>query len=67
MQFHSPEHIKFLQRAEISGEKLFTHHERAREDCPVFENMFEFSQICAGASIDCAQILNQGEADIVIN
>ena len=67
MQFHSPEHIKFLQRAEISGEKLFNQHEKAREDCPVFENMFEFSQICAGASIDCAQALNQGDADIVIN
>jgi histone deacetylase 1/2 len=67
MQFHSPDHIKFLQRAEISGEKLFNHHEKAREDCPVFENMFEFSQICAGASIDCAQALNQGDADIVIN
>jgi len=29
--------------------------------------MFEFSQISAGASIDCAMALNQGEADICIN
>lgn len=67
MRFHTADHIKFLQRADVSGEKMFIHHERAREDCPVFENMFEFSQICAGASIDAAVVLNHGMADICIN
>lgn len=67
LQFHTQDHIKFLQRADISGEKLFNHQEKAREDCPVFDNMFEFSQICAGASIDCALAINQGESDICIN
>ena len=67
MMFHSPKHIYFLQRAESSGEKLYMHHESARDDCPVFENMFEFNQMCAGASIDCAMALNQGEADLCIN
>jgi histone deacetylase 1/2 len=65
--FHNPDHIKYLQHAEVSGVKVFTHHERAREDCPVFENMFEFFQICAGASIDCAAAINHGVADICIN
>lgn len=67
MLFHTPSHVKFLERAETTGEKQFILHEKAREDCPIFENMYEFSQICAGASIDCAMALNQGEADICIN
>lgn len=33
----------------------------------MFENMYEFSQICAGASIDSAIAINHGEADICVN
>lgn len=30
MSFHTPEHVKFLQQAEISGEKIYAHHERGK-------------------------------------
>lgn len=66
LRFHSPNHIRFLQHGHIPGITAPL-HEKAREDCPVFENMFEFSQICAGASIDAAMLLNHGLADICIN
>ncbi|KAA3489131.1 histone deacetylase 9-like [Gossypium australe] len=37
------------------------------EDCPVFENLFEFCQIYAGGTIDTARRLNNQLCDIVIN
>jgi histone deacetylase 1/2 len=65
--FHTPGHVKYLQQAEVSGVKFFSQHEKAREDCPIFENMFEFFQISSGASLDCATAINHGVADISIN
>ncbi|XP_022887810.1 histone deacetylase 9 isoform X5 [Olea europaea var. sylvestris] len=37
------------------------------EDCPVFENLFEFCQIYAGGTIDAARRLNNRLCDIAIN
>ncbi|KAI8030485.1 Histone deacetylase 9 [Camellia lanceoleosa] len=37
------------------------------EDCPVFENLFEFCQIYAGGTIDAARRLNNKLCDIAIN
>ncbi|XP_021906992.1 histone deacetylase 9-like [Carica papaya] len=37
------------------------------EDCPVFENLFEFCQIYAGGTIDAACRLNNQLCDIAIN
>ncbi|KAG6794198.1 hypothetical protein POTOM_003436 [Populus tomentosa] len=37
------------------------------EDCPVFENLFEFCQIYAGGTIDAAHRLNNQLCDIAIN
>ena len=36
-------------------------------DCPVFDGLFEFSQISAGASLDAAVTLNSQASDIAIN
>ncbi|XP_052878481.1 uncharacterized protein LOC108477140 isoform X3 [Gossypium arboreum] len=38
-----------------------------REDCSVFENLFEFCQIYAGGTIDAARRLNNQLCDIAIN
>ena len=37
------------------------------EDCPVFENLFEFCQIYAGGTIDAVHRLNNQSCDIAIN
>ncbi|KNA17522.1 hypothetical protein SOVF_079190 isoform B [Spinacia oleracea] len=37
------------------------------EDCPVFDNLFEFCQIYAGGTIDAARRLNNKLCDIAIN
>ena len=36
-------------------------------DCPIFEGMFDFSQISAGGSLAAAIKLNKQESDICIN
>lgn len=37
------------------------------EDCPVFDGLFEFCQLYTSGSIGGAAMLNQNDADIVIN
>nr|BAF37798.1 hypothetical protein [Ipomoea trifida] len=37
------------------------------EDCPVFDNLFEFCQIYAGGTIDAARRLNNQLCDVAIN
>jgi acetoin utilization deacetylase AcuC-like enzyme len=53
-QFHSPDYVEFLQRINPENQNLFP-NEMARynlgEDCPVFEDLFEFCQLYAGGTI----------------
>ncbi|CAD5324860.1 unnamed protein product [Arabidopsis thaliana] len=69
-QFHSPDYVEFLQRINPENQNLFP-NEMARynlgEDCPVFEDLFEFCQIYAGGTIDAARRLNNKLCDIAIN
>lgn len=36
-------------------------------DCPVFDGLFDFCRVSAGASIDSAVLLNHDQADICVN
>ncbi|KAG6436955.1 hypothetical protein SASPL_101862 [Salvia splendens] len=69
-QFHSPDYVEFLQRISPDKQQLFA-NEMAKynlgEDCPVFENLFEFCQIYAGGTLDAARRLNNRLCDIAIN
>ncbi|XP_057781937.1 histone deacetylase 9 isoform X1 [Salvia miltiorrhiza] len=69
-QFHSPDYVEFLQRITPDKQVLFA-NEMAKynlgEDCPVFENLFEFCQIYAGGTLDAARRLNNRLCDIAIN
>ncbi|KAK1299601.1 Histone deacetylase 9 [Acorus calamus] len=69
-QFHSTEYVEFLHRITPNTQHLFA-NEMARynlgEDCPVFDNLFEFCQIYAGGTIDAARRLNNQLCDIAIN
>ncbi|KAL8262067.1 hypothetical protein R6Q59_026116 [Mikania micrantha] len=53
-QFHSADYVEFLQRINPDTQHLFP-EEMAKfklgEDCPVFDDMFEFCQIYAGGTI----------------
>ncbi|KAJ0810219.1 putative histone deacetylase [Helianthus annuus] len=69
-QFHSADYVEFLQRINPDTQHLFP-EEMAKfklgEDCPVFDDMFEFCQIYAGGTIDAARRLNNQLCDIAIN
>lgn len=36
-------------------------------DCPGFEGLFNFCQLAAGSSIDAADLILSGMADVVVN
>ncbi|KAJ3341185.1 Histone deacetylase 2 [Entophlyctis luteolus] len=69
-KFHSDDYIDFLRRVTPENISEFKNDQtkfNVGEDCPVFDGMFEFSAIAAGASLNAAGKLNRGEADIAIN
>lgn len=71
-QFHSDEYINFM--AKISPDNLRQHAASMQKfnagdttDCPVFDGLFEFTQLYTGASLDGATQLCLGQTDIAIN
>eukprot|EP00201_Polytomella_parva_P010780 CAMPEP_0175067836 /NCGR_PEP_ID=MMETSP0052_2-20121109/17324_1 /TAXON_ID=51329 ORGANISM="Polytomella parva, Strain SAG 63-3" /NCGR_SAMPLE_ID=MMETSP0052_2 /ASSEMBLY_ACC=CAM_ASM_000194 /LENGTH=393 /DNA_ID=CAMNT_0016334771 /DNA_START=146 /DNA_END=1327 /DNA_ORIENTATION=- len=69
-QFHSDEYVEFLSR--VTPETQGTMLQQLRlfninEDCPIFDNMFKYCQVYAGASVEGAVRLNHGTCDIAIN
>lgn len=69
-QFHSTDYVEFLHRITPETQEQFSKEllkYNMGEDCPVFDNLFEFCQIYAGGTIDAAHRLNSGLCDIVIN
>ncbi|XP_043468140.1 histone deacetylase HDAC1-like [Leptopilina heterotoma] len=70
-KFHSDEYIKFLKSVSPHNESTFNKSVLEKynigADCPVFEGIYEFSQISAGGSIAAAIKLNKKKSDICIN
>ncbi len=74
-QFHSEDYVTFLQRVNVNNitndmkglMKRFDIGTNEKYDCPLFPNMYSFSQISAGGSINSAVKINRQEADICIN
>ncbi|XP_014619624.1 histone deacetylase 9 isoform X2 [Glycine max] len=69
-QFHSADYVEFLNRITPDTQHLFLKEltkYNLGEDCPVFDNLFEFCQIYAGGTIDAARRLNNQLCDIAIN
>ena len=67
-QFHTADYINFLQTAkadQVSEGQVA--HFNVIDDSPIFEGVFTFCQIYAGASIHGAQKLIQDDYDIAIN
>jgi len=70
--FHSEDYVQFLSRINPDNLRQFSSQMQrfnAGEytDCPVFDGIYEFTQLYTGASIDGAIKLNNGETDIAIN
>lgn len=66
--FHTPEYLKVLKEANtgiipVGG----TQHGLGFADNPVFNGVFEWSALCAGASLQAAELVAEGKADIAFN
>lgn len=68
--FHAGEYLEHLKTAKVclpdddSPNLLFN---LGGSDCPIFEGLFNYCSMYAGASIDAARKLCTGESDIAIN
>eukprot|EP00879_Flechtneria_rotunda_P029411 GHRR01031814.1.p1 GENE.GHRR01031814.1~~GHRR01031814.1.p1 ORF type:complete len:398 (+),score=95.05 GHRR01031814.1:808-2001(+) len=69
-QFHSPEYIELL--AHVTPDNMSEHgaamnRHNFNEDCPVFDGLFEYCRLYAGASIQGAVRLNHKLCNTAIN
>jgi len=70
-RFHSDDYIDFLKN--ITPDNMADKYTRQLQrfnvggDCPVFDGLFDFCQLCTSGSMGGAARLNEGAADIVIN
>jgi len=66
--FHTPEYIEVLKEADSgvvpAGGADFG---LGYSDNPVFRGVFEWSALCAGASLQAAELVAEGRADIAFN
>ncbi|KAM9986619.1 hypothetical protein ACTFIY_011037 [Dictyostelium cf. discoideum] len=68
--FHSDDYINFLKL--VTPDNMHDYSKQlvkfnVREDCPVFDGMYNFCQISSGGSIGCAVKVNSKESDVAIN
>ncbi|KAL2041998.1 hypothetical protein N7G274_005186 [Stereocaulon virgatum] len=69
--FHREDYIEFLQRVlptdntwdQESGQYLFN----TGDDCPIFDGLYTYCSLYAGASLDAARKLTNLQSDIAIN
>ncbi|GAX79964.1 hypothetical protein CEUSTIGMA_g7403.t1 [Chlamydomonas eustigma] len=69
-QFHATDYVEFLSRITPDNAKQYAqqlHMYNISEDCPVFDGLFKFCQLYAGASIEGALKLSHGLCDVAIN
>ncbi|CAI2173516.1 18219_t:CDS:2 [Funneliformis geosporum] len=70
MEFHETDYVKFLKNVTPENSEDFVEDFskfNISEDCPIFEGLYDFCQIYAGASIAAAHQLASDAADICIN
>ncbi|RRT67647.1 hypothetical protein B296_00010656 [Ensete ventricosum] len=68
-RFHADDYVSFLRSAnpEALSDPGALRRFNVCDDCPVFDRLYEFCQVYAGASVGAAKELNRGHADIAIN
>lgn len=70
--FHSEDYVNFMAKVSPDALRQFAASMQKfnagdSTDCPVFDGLFEFTQLYSGASLDGALQLAQGQTDICIN
>ncbi|QPG75434.1 histone deacetylase [Brettanomyces nanus] len=70
LEFHSEDYIKFLQSVTPDNVQKFSEQLskfNINDDNPVFEGMYDYCSLYAGASLDASRKLISGMSDIAIN
>lgn len=67
--FHSEDYLEFLKTAKVAlpNDDNPMDYNLGGSDCPIFDGLFNYCSMYAGASIDAARKLANGESDIAIN
>jgi histone deacetylase 1/2 len=70
--FHTEDYINFLAKVTPDNMRGYSNQMNRFNvgeytDCPVFDGLYEFTQLYTGASLDGAVKLNRGDCDIAIN
>ena len=69
--FHKEDYIDFLRRVhpdlphEVGQDGFYPYN--MGDDCPVFDGLFEYCSLYAGASLDAARKITSNQSDIAIN
>lgn len=67
--FHAADYLKHLKTAKVAlpDDDTPNQFNLGGSDCPIFEGLFNYCSMYAGASIDAARKLCNGESDIAVN
>jgi acetoin utilization protein AcuC len=67
LRFHTRDYVHVLRQASRGEIKMDLAHGIGPGDNPVFPGLWEWSQLHAGASLQCAQLVAEGKARIAFN
>lgn len=67
--FHSEDYLDYLKTAKVAlpDDDVIHDYNLGGSDCPVFDGLFNYCSMYAGASIDAARRLANGDSNIAIN
>lgn len=70
LSFHNEDYTNFLQKVTPTTLKNFPdaiQKFNIGDDCPIFDGLYRYASICAGASLDASRKLVNKQSDIAIN
>jgi acetoin utilization protein AcuC len=67
LRFHTAEYVETLKNASSNHVTRGFSHGIGPGDNPVFPGLWEWSQLHTGASLQCAELVSDGEIDIAFN
>ncbi|CCH60719.1 hypothetical protein TBLA_0D02140 [Henningerozyma blattae CBS 6284] len=71
LEFHTDDYINFLKKVNPDNVNKMPRGTLDKfnigDDCPIFHNLYEYSSLYTGASLDASRKLLNGQSDIAIN
>ncbi len=68
LSFHTKQYIRLLRKAnQGKPDEEWLRHGLGTTECPVFEGVYDYHALAAGATLLGAELIDQGEADVVFS